>query len=258
MKDKIILGDCLNVMDLMKKESIDLCLTSPPYFNARPYSIWDTYEDYLSFMEQVFLKIHYSIKEGKFFVINTSPVITPRKSRSEKSTRHPIPFDLHHYITKAGFEFYEDIIWEKPSGSAFNRNGVFATTKKPLTYHPNCVTEYVMVYRKKTDKLLDWNLKQYDEEIIKASLVDGFHEQTNLWKIPPSRNKHHPATYPNGLAERIIKYYSMINDLVLDPFCGSGTTCIVAKYLKRKYIGIEINAEYHKKASENLTQSTIN
>jgi DNA modification methylase len=177
-------------------------------------------------------------------VINISPVITPRLSRSHQSQRHPIPFDLHPLIQDIGWEFIEDIIWVKPETSVKKRNGIFSQYRKPLTYKPNIITEYILVYRKKTSKLIDWNLKQYDKSIVEESKILDDYETNNVWYIHPKANKLHPAVFPDELAEKVIKYYSFKNDLILDPFCGSGTTCRIAKKLNRNYLGIELNKEY--------------
>ncbi|WP_219098825.1 DNA methyltransferase, partial [Escherichia coli] len=85
----------------------------------------------------------------------------------------------------------------------------FAADRNPLQYKPVPVTEYILVYRKKTDKLIDWNIRNHHskEDVFDSKIGDDY-EKTNLWKINPSRNRKHPATFPYGLAERVIKYYS--------------------------------------------------
>ena len=254
--NEILLGSCIDLMKLQKPESAHLVFTSPPYYNARDYSLFENYDSYLDFMAESFELIFKILKESRFFIINTSPVITPRISRSEKSHRHAIPFDLHPRIIEAGFEFVEDIVWEKPAGSAFNRNGIFAVTRKPLTYHPNMILEYLMVYRK-PGVLIDEIISSYDDEITSKSIVTGKYEQTNLWKINPVNNPIHPAVFPEGLVERAISYYTMMTDLVVDPFCGSGTTCVVARRLGRNYLGFEKDVNYYKLAKTRLAQSIL-
>lgn len=76
-------------------------------------------------------------------------------------------------MIRIGFFFMEDIIWVKPEPSVPNRNWTFFKYKKPLTWKPNVVSEYLMVYRKGTDKLIGWNLRHYDDEITKESLIQG-------------------------------------------------------------------------------------
>ena len=88
----------------------------------------------------------------------------------------------------------------KPDYAAKNRNGGFFQHRKPLGYKANSVTESVMVYRKKTDKLIDWNIRQYDDETVDASRVMGDYEKTNLWPINPATDKVHPAVFPPELA----------------------------------------------------------
>lgn len=172
-------------MKLLKDESIHLTFTSPPYYNARDYSIYPSYKHYLEFLAEVFKQVHRITKEGRFLILNTSPIIIPRVSRSHSSKRYPIPFDIHPYLMEMGWEFIDDIVWMKPEASVKNRIGGFQQHRKPLGYKPNSVTEYLMVYRKSTEKLLDWNIRQYDWNTVKESKVaDGF-ETNNVWQIDP-------------------------------------------------------------------------
>ena len=201
-------------MKLLKDESIHLTFTSPPYYNARDYSIYPSYKCYLEFLCDVFREVYRITKEGRFFLLNTSPVIVPRVSRSHSSKRYPIPFDVHHYLVEMGWEFIDDIIWEKPEASVKNRIGGFQQHRKPLGYKPNAVTEYIMVYRKKTDKLLDWNIHQYGKNIVEDSKVKDDFETTNVWKIDPCFDKIHSAVFPSELCKRVIQYYSYEGDLI--------------------------------------------
>lgn len=72
-----------------------------------------------------------------------------------------------------GWEFIDDIVWEKPEYSVKNRIGGFQQHRKPLAYKPNSVTEYLMVYRKQTDKLIDWNIHQWNPESVDAIIARG-------------------------------------------------------------------------------------
>ena len=93
-------GDVRDVLKYVPDESVHLTFTSPPYYNARDYSIYPSYDAYLSFLEEVFLETYRITKEGRFLVLNTSPVIVPRISRAHSSKRYPIPFDIHHDLIK--------------------------------------------------------------------------------------------------------------------------------------------------------------
>lgn len=244
LKNVVVNSDVRDVLQLVPEDSVHLTFTSPPYYNARDYSIYPSYEAYLVFLQEVFKEIHRITKEGRFLIVNTSPVIVPRISRAHSSKRYPIPFDLHHRLIQIGWEFIDDIVWMKPEYSVKNRIGGFQQHRKPLAYKPNSVTEYLMVYRKQTDRLLDWNMNQYDKQTIEESKVaDGF-ETTNVWQIHPKSDKVHSAIFPADLCRRIVEYYSFKDDLVFDPFGGSGTLGRVAKKLGRHFFLTEKDEKY--------------
>lgn len=254
LKNVVVNGDVLDVLNLIKNESFHLTFTSPPYYNAKDYSFYSSYNEYLDFLRKVFKEVHRLTKNGRFLIVNTSPVIVPRVSRKHSSKRYPIPFDIHNFLMADGWEFIDDIIWEKPETSVKNRIGGFLQHRKPLGYKPNCVTEYVMVYRKKSHNLIDWNMKQYEESIINESKVEDGFETSNVWKIDPTFDKTHSAVFPKELCEKIIKYYSYKNDLVFDPFGGSGTFGEVAINNERNCFLTEIKAEYFERIKEKLNK----
>ena len=257
LKNALVYADVRETLQHVPDESIHLTFTSPPYYNARDYTIYPSYDDYLTFLEDVFKAVHRITKEGRFFVLNTSPVIIPRMSRSHFSKRYAIPFDIHPRLTQMGWEFIEDIIWVKPEHCVKNRNGGFFQHRKPLGYKANSVSESVIVYRKKTDKLIDWNMKQYDDETIEMSKVKEDYEKTNLWKINPSSDKIHPAIFPIELAERVIQFYSFKGDLVFDPFGGVGTVGSAALSLERFFFLVEKEHEYVQRAMHRLTDMSL-
>ncbi|MFC2390436.1 MAG: DNA methyltransferase [Bacteroidota bacterium] len=244
LKNVVVNADVLEVLKNVPSESIHLTFTSPPYYNARDYSIYPSYQAYLEFLEKVFIETHRVTKEGRFLIVNTSPIIIPRVSRSHSSKRYGIPFDLHPYLVKNGWEFIDDIIWLKPEASVKNRIGGFMQHRKPLGYKPNSITEYLMVYRKSTEKLLDWNIKSYDYTTVEESKVADGYETTNVWKIEPCFDKVHSAIFPVELCKRVIQYYSYKGDLVFDPFGGSGTVGRTAKSLDRLFFLTEKETKY--------------
>ncbi|MDR1493065.1 MAG: site-specific DNA-methyltransferase [Planctomycetaceae bacterium] len=240
------LGDAEFLLSQLPEKSVHLIFTSPPYFNARPECCqYDDYMSYLKKMQNVILCCRRVLSEGRYFILNSSPVIIPRSKRNRSSKRLGIPFDLHQIIVDAGFDFIDDVIWVKPEGAGCGRGRDFARYRTPLHYKTVPITEYVMVYRKHTDKLLDWNIRNHpNQEAVMRSKIDGDYEKTNVWKIPPATKSYHPAPFPLALAERIIRYYSIENDVVLDPFAGSGTTGTAAALWNRKFILIEKKEEY--------------
>ncbi|MFH1455168.1 MAG: DNA methyltransferase, partial [bacterium] len=244
LKNVIVSGDVREILKNVPDESIHLTFTSPPYYNARDYSIYPSYEAYLNFLKEVFLETHRITKEGRFLIVNTSPIIIPRISRAHSSKRYPIPFDIHHYLMQMGWEFIDDIVWLKPEYSVKNRIGGFQQHRKPLAYKPNSITEYLMVYRKQTEKLLDWNIHQYDYNAVEQSKVSEGYETTNVWKIDPKFDKIHSAVFPVELCKRVIEYYSFKGDLIFDPFAGSGTLGRTAKGLGRYFFLTEQEPTY--------------
>ena len=244
LKNVVVCADVQETLKFIPDESVHLTFTSPPYYNARDYTIFQSYEAYLDFLTAVFKETHRITKEGRFFVLNTSPVIVPRISRAHSSKRYAIPYDIHPRLADMGWEFIDDIVWIKPEYAAKNRNGGFFQHRKPLCYKANSVTESVMVYRKKTGKLIDWNLRQYDDETIEASKVMGEYEKSNAWQINPATDKGHPAVFPTELASRVIQFYSFKGDLIFDPFAGSGTVGRVAVDHERYFFLCEKEPEY--------------
>ena len=244
LKDKIVHGNVLDVLEIVDDESVHLTFTSPPYYNARDYAIYKSYEQYLDFLEEVFQQVHRVTKEGRFFVLNTSPIIIPRVGRSYASRRYPIPYDIHSRLVAMGWEYIDDIIWVKPEASVKNRTAGFLQHRKPLAYKPNCVSEMLMVYRKQSYELIDWNIKQYPQEIIEQSKVQGDYDTSNVWHIDPCFDQVHSAVFPQELCERVIKYYSFVKDLIFDPFAGSGTLGKAANTLQRHFFMTEKKKTY--------------
>ena len=252
LKNTVVHGDVQEVLKYVPDESVHLTFTSPPYYNARDYSIYQSYEEYLNFLEEVFNEVYRVTKEGRFFVLNTSPIIIPRISRAHASKRYPIPYDIHPLLTKMGWEFIDDIVWVKPEASAKNRNAGFLQHRKPLGYKPNAVSEMLMVYRKKTDRLIDWNMRQYNRDKVKRSQIMGKYETTNIWRIDPVFDKIHSAVFPMELCSRVISYYSFVDDLIFDPFAGSGTLGRAASNLGRYFFLTEKDVKYVNRMKEGL------
>lgn len=253
----VALGDSEEILQDLPAESIDLVFTSPPYFNARPeYTDYITYEEYLLKIRKVIQNTHRVLNEGRFFVINISPVLIRRNNRTESSKRLAVPFDIHRLFIEEGFDFIDNIIWVKPEGAgwATGRGRRFAADRNPLQYKTVPVTEYVLVYRKHTDKLIDWNIRYHpDRELIKQSRINSDYDRTNIWYIKPAHDPDHPAIFPDELVSKVISYYSFKNDVVLDPFAGIGTVGRVATKLGRRFVLIEQDPKYVNVIIKSLT-----
>ena len=123
---RIIQGDCTQKLLCLKDSEVDLIVTSPPYYNAKDYSVWPSYASYLDFLRDVFTKAYRVLKEGRMCCVNISVVIEPREHRRDNSKRLAIPFHFVNLMEDIGFVFLEDIVWVKPDGCAKNRNGAIS------------------------------------------------------------------------------------------------------------------------------------
>ena len=250
LRNTIICGDAEEALQDLPAKSIDLVFTSPPYFIAKPEcEDYLDYESYLLKMRRIIHEVYRVLNEGRFFVINVSPVLVRRSNRNESSKRYAVPFDFHRLFVEENFEFIDDIIWEKPEGAgwATGRGRRFVADRNPLQYKPVPVTEYVLIYRKKTEKLIDWNIRKYpDQDIVQQSKILGEYDKTNIWKISPAHHREHPAVFPEELASKVIRYYSFISDVVLDPFAGVGTVGHAASKLGRRFVLIDNEPKYVK------------
>lgn len=250
--NKIHNMDCLEGLKQLNDNSVDLIVTSPPYFNAKEYSHWETYDSYIQFLRDVFTIALSKLKENRMCCVNLSVIIQPREKRSKESKRTALPFHFVNLMESIGYQFLEDIIWVKPEGAAKNRNGRFYQDRQPVQYKPNIVNEYILIFKKPSKYLIDKVLRSYDGEIKQQSLVCGEYERSNVWAINPETKSKHPAPFPKELSDKLIRYYSYVNDVVLDMFMGSGTTALSAINFTRKYIGFELNKEYCDIAEERV------
>ena len=158
-------------------------------------------------------------------------------------------------ITAEGFDFIDDIIWEKPAGAgwATSRGRRFAVDRNLLAYKLAPVTEYVMVYRKHTERLIDWNIRsQADRDAVAASKVADDYERTNVWRLAPTSSPDHSAVFPRQLSDRIIAYYSFAGDTVCDPFAGIATVAHACICADRRFVLGEWSPRYVEAIKANL------
>lgn len=217
---------------------IDLVITSPPYNVGIEYAEHDDRmppADYMGMLGAVWRECWRVMKPGARIAVNVAGV-----------DRQPyIP--LHHYIghqlTREGFLMRGEIIWYKGSvlGTAWG------SWKQPSNPVLRDAHEYILVFSKES-----WALGHRGESDISG---DEFVEYTRtVWSFPPARRSKegHPAPFPVELPARLIKLYSYKGDLVLDPFCGSGTTCSAARMLGRRWIGVDKDSVYCELARSHL------
>jgi len=267
---KILTSDNLHLAEI-PDESVDLVVTSPPYFNVMDYHKHikgdkseryrvtrtpDFERDYRAFLSDVTARMKSVFRVLKIgghaaLVLGTSIV----QEENGRSRHAPFPFDVvSEATTILDFMFQECIVWNKTTAGA-KRFGVFIQHPKPGYYYPNLITEYIMILRKPwlENPAGDISFRRDDAEEIEITEVMKKDTANSLWTmapVPPNVAKKlgHPCPFPPDLVKRIIELYSHRRGVVLDPWCGCGIALQVANDLGRKYIGYDIEEKYCKLA----------
>lgn len=240
---RLIIGSCEDMSEI-EDDSIQLMVTSPPYYNA-PFDYEDLYSNYESYLDviEAFARETYRVLEdGRIAVVNTDDMLV----RGEK---FPIVADTTKIFQKAGFRYRDRIVWKKPDGylRISRRSGVLLQNPYPMYYYPDNLLESILIFQKGR-----FNYKSKTKEQREDSKIDKEEFQKNdwymtLWKmtnvLPGSKLEKNIAAFPEELPYRIIRLFSYKGETVLDPFVGSGTTMKVAKDLGRNSVGYEILSE---------------
>ena len=236
----LIIGSC-ETMPEISDESVQLMITSPPYFNA-PFDYaeyYSSYKDYLSILRQFAMETYRVLTDGRIAVVNIDDMLV-------NGEKYPIVADITKIFQDVGFRYRDKIIWKKPDGylRISRRSGVFLQHPYPMYFYPDNLLESILIFQKGK---FDYKSKSMLEK--KASTVDKLEFQQNgwyktLWEmtnvLPNSKLEKNVAAFPYELPYRLIKLFSFKNEVVLDPFAGSGTTMKAAMDLDRNSIGIEI------------------
>jgi len=254
LKCTIINADCRNMSEI-SDSSIDLIVTSPPYWNLVDYGhseqigYTETLTDYYNSLLKVWSECWRVLKIGRYMVVNTGDVYV---AASKEMPFHIIP--LHASIIQQalsiGFLHMGCIIWHKYASSEISGGGRIPGSY-PYPYNGRILYnhEYIMVFQKPGKP------ERKEEEIKEKSkiLLEEWKVYfDSVWHVQNHKMKDHPASFPEEIPYRLIKMYSFWGDTVLDPFGGIGTTCKAAIKLNRNCIMYEINPEYVKKAMQSI------
>ncbi len=220
--------------------SVGLAFTSPPYNVGKDYDEDMSLDGYLELIRRVGTEVYRVLKPGGRFIVNVANL-----------GRKPyIPLHAHFYQihSEIGFLPMGEIIWQKGRGA--NGSCAWGSWRSARAPRLRDLHEYLLVFAKGSFTRPDKGTSDLSsDEFTEATL--------SVWEILPVSAKKvgHPAPFPVELASRVIKLYSYVDDVVLDPFIGSGTTAIAAKKHGRHYVGFEISPEYCKLAEERIANA---
>ena len=252
--DHIYNKSCEDMSDL-GDHSVDMIVTSPPYFSLKEYATWQTYDEHLDFIYKVLLECYRVLKQGAWICWNVQDCIPfpPEKAKYERFCA-PITSDTIQLMQKVGFLYEKDIIWYKGKGTATQK--LFGSYPNPSLILVSGLTEHIITARKPRRKGFRREVSDEVKEKSKLTKKEWGAWAVDLWEIPPAKSKFHPAVYPVEIPYRLIRMNSFHGDIVLDPFMGGGSTGVAAKLCGRKYIGYEIHKEYIKEAKIRIEHET--
>lgn len=244
----IIASSCENMKDI-PNNSLHLMITSPPYNVSKEYDSDLSLNEYLSLLKNCFTEAYRVLVDGGRACINIANI-----------GRKPyIP--LSDYVSKImieiGFNMRGEIIWNKSAGAGISTAwGSFQSASNPILRD---VHEYILIFSKGNYKR---ERDKEEKELRKDNITkEEFIEWTkSVWTMNTESAKRigHPAPFPEELPNRLIKLFSFTNDIVIDPFMGSGTTAIAAIKNNRNFVGYEINEEYINLANNRILNLKIN
>ena len=261
--NKLFVGNALTKLKHIKDDSVDLVITSPPYWNAVVYDkdINTDYETYLYTLTEIFFECSRVLRPNGKMAINT-PIMPVPQSLIKQDVRHlkDISSDLSDKIlTNTNLNLFSVYVWQKQTSKL-----MFGSYPYPGNLLENNTIEFIKVYVKPgKSKKYPKNVKE-NEKLKKHEWIDLIQQ---VWFMIPediNRKKNHPAPYPEKLPARLIRMFSygafnsFEGDVVLDPFVGTGTTCVVAKKMNRRFIGIDISAKYIEHARAKLYKAKQN
>lgn len=262
---RIVVGHATQVLAAFPDGCIDMIVTSPPYWTAVEYegpkNPWESYEAYLEDIMTVWRECARVLRPNGKLCINT-PIMPIPKSVIDQHTRHikNIAFDFEHLIlSETDLLRYSLFVWQKQTSKL-----MFGSYPFPGNILENNTIEFINVYVKpgKPPKF-DPQVKEANR-LAQEEWVDLAQQIWFMYPEDVKREGDHPAPFPEKLPGRLMRMYTygaangFAGELVMDPFCGTGTACAVAKRMGRRFIGIDISPRYAEMAEERVAAAREN
>ncbi len=251
---RFILGDAVR-MEFLEPESVHLIVTSPPYWTLKKYNdnerqlgAVSDYEDFLDELNKVWSTCFEALVPGGRLICVVGDVCLTRRKNNGRHAVIPLHASIQELCRKIGFDNLSPIIWHKISNATHEVAGSSGFLGKP--YEPNAIIkndiEYILMERKPGGYRSPSMIERAFSVISEKNHKKWFNQ---IWQgVTGASTKDHPAPYPFELATRLIRMFSFVGDVVLDPFSGYGTTAIAACKSGRNSISVEIDDEYFDKA----------
>ncbi len=240
---KLICGTSEDMSEI-QDSSVQLVVTSPPYFNA-PFdykNLYSSYNRYISMLKKMAKESFRVLAPGRIFALNIDDMLVDGE-------KFPIVADATRIFLNAGFRYRDRIIWKKPDGylRISKRSGVLLQHPYPMYFYPDNLLESIIIFQKGK-----FDYSCVSEELKKESIINKkeFQEKKwymRLWEmtnvLPSAELEKNIAAFPEELPSRLIKLFSFVGETVMDPYLGSGTTMKVARLNRRNSIGFELKKE---------------
>jgi DNA modification methylase len=255
---ELILNDSRAASHL-PENSIHLVVTSPPYWTLKRYNESDDqlghvvdYDAFVEALDAVWTHCYRALVPGGRLVVNVGDVCLSRKKNNGRHTVVPLHATIQEHCKRIGFDNLAPIIWHKIANANYEVSGGGGFLGKP--YEPNAVIkndiEFVLMQRKPGG----YRSPTQQERLLSVISAENYQLWfRQIWSdLRGTSTAKHPAPYPVEFAERLVRMFSFVGDIVLDPFMGTGSTNIACARWGRDSIGIEVDPEYFEMARHRI------